>query len=155
MSASGPAIVAPILGCAYAASQRVAVRLSKLFKNVPLLPSIKESPFLVLFLFLLLWLSILKKFSLASSRNDDPLLGRPTGSLFFCPVGLAPGVALRNPQGEAFRVKCRAKPTTGATVRRPSWWLASAPSGGAGHATDGWAAGAPSVFCTKSSPGGG
>ena len=119
--------------------------MSKLFRNVPLLTSIEVSPFLVLYLFLLLWLSILKKFLLASSRNDDPLLGRPTGSLFFCPVGLARSVALRSPQGEALRVKCRAKPTTGATVRRPSWWLASAPSGGAVHATDGWAAASTSV----------
>ena len=60
---------------------------------------------------MLLSVVALENFSLASPRNDDPLLGRPTGSLFFCPVGLARSVALRSPQGEALRAKCRARPT--------------------------------------------
>src|SRR5215467_12471370 len=101
---------------------------------------IEMSPFVVLYLFLLLRLLLLKNFSLASPRNDDLLLGRPTGSLFFCPVGLARSVALRSPQGEALRAKCRARPTMNAARWRPTWELASVPSGGAVHATDGWAA---------------
>src|SRR5215468_1256190 len=80
--------------------------------------SLEMSPFFVLYLFLLRLL-LLKNFSLASPRNDDPLLGRPMGSLFFCPVGLArPCVALR--------AKCRARPTTNAARWRPTWKLCSA-----------------------------
>src|SRR5215471_246124 len=114
--------------------------MSKLFRNVPFLTSIEMSPFFVCTCFCFLRLLLLKYFSLASPRNDDPLLGRPTGSLFFCPVGLARSVALRSPQGEALRAKCRARPATSAARWRPASWLASAPSGGAVHATDGWAA---------------
>src|SRR5215472_6146063 len=98
------------------------------------------SPFFVLASFCFFRLLLLKNFSLASPRNDDPPLGRPTGSLFFGPVGLARSVALRSPQGEARRAKCRARPTTSAARWRPTWKLASAPSGGAVHATDGWTA---------------
>jgi hypothetical protein len=56
--------------------------VSKLFRNVPFLTSIEVSPFFVLYLFVLLLAVSLENFSLASPRNDDPLLGRPTGSLF-------------------------------------------------------------------------
>jgi hypothetical protein len=53
-------------------------------------------------------------------RNDDPFLGRPTGSRFFRSVGLARSAALRSPEGGALRAKRRARPTTAAV----SWPLA-------------------------------
>src|SRR5215472_9839957 len=99
----------------------------------PSLPRLKCPLFWFCTSFCFFWLLRLKNFSLASLRNDDPLLGRPTGSLFFCPVGLARSVALRSPQGYALRAKCRARPTTNAARWRPTWKLASAPSGGAVH----------------------
>src|SRR5215510_10788603 len=112
------------------------------------------SPFFVLCLFCFFRLLLLKNFSLASPRNDDPLLGRPTASLFFCPAGLARSVALRSPQGEALRAKCRARPTTNAARWRPTWKLASAPSGGPAHARDELPAASISVSLPKSAPGG-
>ena len=94
------------------------------------------SPFFVLYLFLLLSAVALEKF-LASKPQERRSSSLSTyGILFFCPVGLARSVALRSPQGEALRAKCRARPTTKAARWRPTWKLASAPSGGAVHATD-------------------
>src|SRR5215470_12277557 len=77
--------------------------VSKLFRNVPFLTSIEMSPFSFCTSFCFFRLLLLKNFSLASPRSDDPLLGRTTGSLFFCHVGLARSVALRSPQGELGR----------------------------------------------------
>jgi hypothetical protein len=90
-----------------------------------------------------------KNFASGCPRNDDPRLGRLRDPCFFRPVGLARNAALRSPQGEALRAKCRATPTTGAAWQ-PAWRLASAPSDGALHATDGLPAASTSVSLPKS-----
>src|SRR5215472_11682826 len=108
------------------------------------------SPFFVLCLFLLRMAVFSKNLASGCPRNDDPVLDRPMGSLFFRPVGLAQRAALPRPQGEALRAKCRAKPTTGAARWRPAGRLASASSGGAVHATDGLLAASTSVSLPKS-----
>jgi len=108
------------------------------------------SPFFVLCLFLLLSAVALEKF-LASKPQERRSSSRSTyGIPVFRPVGLARSVALRSPQGEALRAKCRARPTTNAARWRPTWKLASAPSGGAVHATDGLLAASTSVSLPKS-----
>ena len=85
--------------------------LSKLVRNVPFLTSIEMSPFFVLYLFLLLSAVALEKF-LASKPQERRSSSRSTyGIPVFRPVGLARSVALRSPQGEALRAKCRARPT--------------------------------------------
>src|SRR5215469_1239559 len=89
------------LMCRSQPSQRSCSAVSKLFRNVPFLTSIEMSPFSFCTSFCFFRLLLLKNFSLASPRSDDPLLGRTRGSMFFCPVGLARSVALRSPQGEA------------------------------------------------------
>jgi hypothetical protein len=62
-----------------------------------------------------------KNFASGCPRNDDPRLGRLRDPCFFRPVGLARNAALRSPQGEALRAKCRARPTTAAVVHREVW----------------------------------
>src|SRR3974390_2566906 len=98
------------------------------------------SPFFVLYFFLLFSAVALEKV-LASKPQERRSSSRST----LRDVGLARSVALRSPQGEALRAKCRARPTTSAARWRPTSKLASAPSGGTVHATDGWAAASTSV----------
>ncbi len=57
--------------------------MSKLFRNVPFLTSLEMSPFFVLYLFVLFFSVSLENFSLASPRNDDPVLGRHTHPCVF------------------------------------------------------------------------
>src|SRR5215831_14113021 len=69
------------------------------------------SPFFVLYLFLLLSAVALEEFLASKPQERRSSSLSAYGILFFCPVGLARSVALRSPQGEALRAKCRAKPT--------------------------------------------
>jgi hypothetical protein len=87
----------PIVMAQRAKRQGLRGSVSKLFRNVPFLTSIEMSPFFVVCLFLLAMVVFSKNLASGCPRNDDPFLGRLTGSRFFRSVGLARSAALRSP----------------------------------------------------------
>ena len=142
-----------ILGCVYEASQRIEANRVKALLKCPLPYLDKNVPFFCFLpLFCFLWL-FSQKISLQDASGTTILFSvdlRDPG--FSDPLawpGAPPCVARR---AERFRAKRRARPTTAAVSWPLASWLASAPSGGTVHATDGWAAASPSASSPKSAP---